>query len=306
MKKKNFSLIITIFVLMLFVTGCGIVNKKDEGPIKVGLLLTSSPDNKDSEGYYGYSALKALEHKYGVEIAYNENIRNESNASFLLNSYGKKEYDLVIGIGSMFQEPMLDVAPSFVNTKFICIGGEVSEDNVLSYTLPIDDIGYIAGVLAAGFNLNKANSIAYVQNEGGPKYYEGFLKGVRDVNSQTPVIEFLLKSDDTFTGVVDKFKGSNIGIAGLMFYSSLFEKVLSDNDYVFTAFGGGVDGNEVPRIIMNYDLLLELVYLEFLKGTTSGENISFSMKDNVLNVYGLELLNTAYRARVEAVLNTGN
>lgn len=306
MKKKTFILIITIFVIMFFTTGCGMISEKDEGPIKVGLLLMSSPDEKDSEGYYGYNALKALEDKYGVEIAYNENIRNESNAGFLLNSYGKKEYDLVIGIGSMFQEPMLAVAPSYVNTKFVCIGGEISENNVLSYTLPIDNIAYIAGVLAAGFNENKANGIAYVQNETGVKYYDGFLKGVRDVNSQTPVMEFILKSGDTFTGVVDKFKGNNIGIAGLMFYSSSFERVLGDRAYLFTTFGGGVDSIEVPRIIMNYDLLLELVYLEFLKETSGGENISLSLNDNILNIYGLDLVDTAYRARVEAILTTGN
>ncbi len=306
MKKRSFGLIVTIFVFMLFTTGCGMINKEDEGPVKVGLLLMSSPDDKDTEGYYGYNALKALENKYGVEIAYNDNIKNESNAGFLLNSYGKKEYDLVIGIGSMFQEPMLDVAPSYVNTRFVCIGGEVSEDNVLSYTLPVDNIGYIAGVLAAGFNENKNNGIAYVQNEMGANYYDGFLKGVREVNSQTPVMEFLLKSDDTFTGVVDKFKGNNIGIAGLMFYSSSFETVLGDRAYLFTTYGGGIDGIEVPRIIMNYDLLLESVYLEYLKGSKGGENISLSLDDKILSVYGLDLVDTAYRARVEALLPTGN
>lgn len=306
MKKRIFSLVIAIFVFMLFATGCGMISKKDEGPIKVGLLLMSSPDDKDTEGYYGYNALKALENKYGVEIAYNDNIRNENNAGFLLNSYGKKEYDLVIGIGSMFQEPMIDVAPSYVNTKFVCIGGEVSENNVLSYTLPVDNIGYIAGVLAAGFNENKSDNIAYIQNEMGTNYYDGFLKGVRDVNSQTSVIEFLLKNDDTFTGVVDKFKGNNIGIASLMFYSSSFEKVLSDRAYLFSALGGGVDGTSVPRIIINYDLLLELVYLEFLKGANGGENVSLSLEDDILSVYGLDLVDTPYRARVEAILPTSN
>ncbi len=306
MKKRSLILIIVIFAFMLFTTGCGMINKEDEGPIKVGLLLMSSPDDKDSEGYYGYSALKALENKYGVEIAYNDNIRNESNAGFLLNSYGKKEYDLVIGIGSMFQEPMLDVAPSYVNTKFVCIGGEVSEDNVLAYTLPADSIGYISGILAAGFNENKSNGIAYIQNENGINYYDGFLKGVREVDNQTPVVEFILKNDNTFTGVVDKFNGNNIGIAGLMFYSASFETVLGERGYTFTTFGGGVDGIEVPRIIMNYDLLLELVYLDFLKGDNVGENISLSLDDDILSVYGLDLIDIAYRSRVEAILPKGN
>lgn len=306
MKKRSFKLVIVILVIILFATGCGMIRNEEKGPVKVGLLLMSSPDDKDSEGYYGYNALKALENKYGVEIAYNDNIKNESNAAFLLNSYGKKEYDLVIGIGSMFQEPMLDVAPSYLNTKFVSIGGEVSKNNVLSYTLPIDNIGYILGVLAAGFNENKANSIAYIQNEKGANYFDGFIKGVREVNSQTPVIDFILKSDDTFTGTVEKFKGKNIGIAGLMFYSSSFEKVLGERAYLFTSFGGGIDSIVVPRIIMNYNLLLELVYLEFLKENSGGENISLSLEDDILNVYGLDLLDTAYRARVEAILPKSN
>jgi hypothetical protein len=129
---------------------------------------------------------------------------------------------------------------------------------------------------------------------------------VRDVNSQTPVIELLLKSDDTFTGFVDKFKGYNIGVAGLMFYSASFEKVLGDRSYLFTTFGGGLDGVEVPRIILNYNLLLEMAYLDFLKGDVGGENIDLSLGDDILSVYGLDLLDAAYRARIEALLPKGN
>lgn len=306
MIKKSFQLIFTVLVLIFLVTGCDIINKEEEGPVKVGLLLMSSPDDKDSEGYFGYNALKALESKYGVEIAYNDNVKNESNAGFLLNSYGKNGYDLVIGIGGMFQKPMLDIAPSYLNTRFVCIGGDVSEDNVLSYKLPVEDIGYLAGILAAGFNENKANGIAYVQNEAGANYYEGFIRGVREVNSQTPVIEFLLKSDDTFNSVVDKFKGNSIGVAGLMFYSSNLEILLGDQSYLFTTIGGGVDGIVVPRIILNYDFLLETAYLDFLKEDFDSENVDLSLEDDILSVNGLDLLDTSYRGRIEALLPVSN
>ncbi len=306
MKKRSFQLIVAILVLIFFVTGCDIINKEEEGPVKVGLLLMSSPDDKDSEGYFGYNALKALESKYGVEIAYNDNVRNESNAGFLLNSYGKNGYDLVIGIGGMFQGPMLDVAPSYLNTRFVCIGGDVSEDNVLSYKLPVEDIGYIAGILAAGFNDNKANGIAYVQNETGANYYEGFIKGVRAINGQTPVIEFLLKSDDTFNSVVDKFKGNSIGVAGLMFYSLNLETLLGDQSYLFTTFGGGVDSIVVPRIILKYDLLLETAYLDFLKEDFESKNIDLRLEDDILSVNGLDLLDKPYREKVEALLPKNN
>ena len=306
MIKKSFQLIFTVLVLIFLVTGCDIINKEEEGPVKVGLLLMSSPDDKDSEGYFGYNALKALESKYGVEIAYNDNVKNESNAGFLLNSYGKNGYDLVIGIGGMFQKPMLDIAPSYLNTRFVCIGGDVSEDNVLSYKLPVEDIGYLAGILAAGFNENKANGIAYVQNEAGANYYEGFIRGVREVNSQTPVIEFLLKSDDTFNSVVDKFKGNSIGVAGLMFYSSNLETLLGDQSYLFTTIGGGVDGIVVPRIILNYDFLLETAYLDFLKEDFDSENVDLSLEDDILSVNGLDLLDTSYRGRIEALLPVSN
>lgn len=306
MKKRSFQLIIAILVLIFFGTGCDIINKEEEGPVKVGLLLMSSPDDKDSEGYFGYNALKALENKYGVEIAYNDNVRNESNAGFLLNSYGKNGYDLVIGIGAMFQKPMLDVSSSYLNTSFVCIGGDVTEDNVLSYSLPVDDIGYIAGILAAGYNENKANGIAYVQNETGADYYEGFVRGVREVNSQTPIIDFILKSEDTYNSVVDKFKGNSIGVAGLMFYSSNLETLLGDQAYLFTSIGGGVDGIIAPRIILNYDLLLEKAYLNFLEEDLKGEKIEYSVEDDILSVRGLDLLDVPYRGKVEALLPVSN
>ena len=306
MKKRSFVLIIIVFMIMLFLSGCGIISKEDEGPVKVGLLLMSSPDDMYSEGYYGYYALKALEEKYGVEIAYNDNVSNEDNAGFLLNSYGKKEFDLVIAIGGMFNKPMLDVAPSYVETQFICVGGESSEDNVLSYTLPLDDIGYITGALSAGFNENNFNTIAYVQSEDGANYYEGFLKGVQDVDGQTPVREFLIKSDETYDDLLNRFKGNKIGLAGVMFYSPSLEKSLEDRNYSFAVLGGSSDGTKVPRIILNYDGFLEVIYRNFMDNKHDGKNIELSLEDDILSVFGLDLVDSTAGARVESKLPKGN
>lgn len=293
-------------ISMILITGCETIQKKEEGPLKVGLLLMSSPDDMYSEGYYGYYALKAIEKKYGVEIAYNDNVTNEKNAAFLLNSYGKKEYDIVIAIGGMFQKPMLDVASSYDGTSFVCIGGDVSRENVVSYVLPADEIGTVIGVISAGYNLNKSNNIAYVQSENDIAYYEGFLKGVKSINSQTNVEKFIFKNQDTYTGLIDKFKGKSIGLAGIMFYSPRLEKSLTDRKYSFISLGGGENETEIPRVIINYDVIFEMVYQNLMKENINEKNINLSLEDNILSVYSIDLIDSNARIKVEALMPKGN
>ncbi len=305
MRIRNFIMIIVVVISMLLATSCEMIQKKEEGPLKVGLLLMSSPDDMYSEGYFGYNALKALEEKYGVDIAYNDNVNNEDSAGFLLNSYGKKEYDLVIAVGNMFQKPMLDVAPSYVNTKFVCVGGDLTEENVQAYLLPVDEIGNIMGSISADFNENKANSIAYVQSADGFSYYDGFLEGVKTINSQTSVKEFILNSDDTYTALIDKFKGNSIGLASAMFYSPNLEKSLTDREYSFTVLGGGESETNVPRVIINYNFIFDIVYQNYLKKNSNGENIKLSLSDNILTIYGLDLLGNTVKTKVESFLTKG-
>lgn len=128
MKKAWKVLLVALSLLIL--TSCEYVNKKEEGPVRVGLLLTSSPDEAYSEGYYGYAALKTLEKNYEIEIAYNENVVTPDGAGYLLNGYGRNGYDLVIGLGEMFNQPMIDASVSYPETKFVCINGQLSEGNV--------------------------------------------------------------------------------------------------------------------------------------------------------------------------------
>ncbi|MDD2371814.1 MAG: BMP family ABC transporter substrate-binding protein [Firmicutes bacterium] len=302
MKRRNFIMIIIVVFSMLLATGCELIQTQDEGPIEVGLLLMSSPDDMYSEGYYGYYALKALETKYGVEIAYNENVSSVDNAGYLLNSYGKKDFDLVIAVGNMFQAPILDVAPSYINTKFVCIGGDVTEDNVIACSLPVNEIGNIMGLVSAGYNENKANSIAYVQVAEGNSYYEGFLDGVKSISSQTPVKEFIFSSEDTYSGLIEKFEGNSIGLASIMFYSPNLEKSLTAQKYLFDTLGGAENETDVPRVVINYNAIFDLVYQNYLNNSDSGKNIEVSLDDNILKVHGIELLDSIVVTKIQSLL----
>jgi len=306
MRKRNYIMIVVAIIFITLATGCDSIQKKEEGPLKVGLLLASSTDDMYSEGYYGYYALKSLEKKYAIEISYNDNVSNENNAAYLLNNYGKKEYDLVIAIGSMFQKPMINVGPSYEKTKFICIGGDSSEGNVTSYVMPVEEIGSILGILSAGYNVNKSNSIAYIQNEKSLSYYEGFLKGIKSINSQTPVKEFVLKSDDTYTDLVNKFQGNSIGLVSVMFYSPRLEKNLTDKSYSLLSLGGDERETNIPRVKIKYDKIFDIIYQDNLKKNINGKNINLSLNGNILEVYGIDLFNSTIRATLEAALPKGD
>ena len=304
MKKILIATLLLMFLLTL--SGCDLIKKEEEGPAKVGLLLTSSPDNSYSEGAYGYAALKFLEGKYEVEISYNENITSENDASYWISNYGRQEYDLVIGLGNIFNEPMLKALSSFPDTKFVCIDGDKSEGNVTSYVLARENVNFLAGFMTGFFT--KGSSLGYITSDQGDFGMDSFIKGVEEVDSSVTVDKYVVESSSKYLDIVNTLRSKGDTAAAIFLNSKDLENLLSTNGIRFMVVGGVRSGDQsavdFPRIAFNYNGIFDRIYVDFKTDNLKGKNIDLGIKDGYIYIEGQKNLGSEVKVKVDNLIKS--
>ena len=110
----------------------------------------------------GYEALMRLK-KRGIKVAFSENTPPPKFVSTLRN-YAAQGYEVVVGQGYEFGDPIMKVAPKYPKTKFINIVGGVNADkkqkNVLTLQIGSNESGYVVGALAG--LMTKTNRIGAI------------------------------------------------------------------------------------------------------------------------------------------------
>jgi basic membrane protein A len=150
-------------------------------PLKVALCVTSLI-NDDGWCQVAYEGLKQAEAEFGIYSAYAENCQ-VSDMEAVLTDYAAQGFDLVIGHGFQFADPAIVVGAKYPDTKFAIIEGNVEAENVASYNIGTQEMGYVCGVLGA--MVTKTDTLGAVMGIEGPsiiKVAEAFKVGARSVN----------------------------------------------------------------------------------------------------------------------------
>lgn len=152
---------------------------------RVALVL---PGTINDEGFNqsGYEALMRLQKATGAKVAFSENTPPPKFVSTLSN-YAAQGYDVVIGQGFEFGDPIMQVAPKYPKTKFINIVGIVNQDgkqkNVQVLQIASHQSAYVAGALAG--LTTKTNRIGIIGGFPFPSIVsqlEAFRLGAKAVN----------------------------------------------------------------------------------------------------------------------------
>ena len=150
------------------------------------------PGTINDEGFNqsGYEALMQLK-KRGIKIAFSENTPPPKFVSTLSN-YAAQGYDVVVGQGFEFGDPIMKVAPKYPKTKFINIVGGVNADkkqkNVLTLQIGSNQSGYVVGALAG--LMTKTNRVGLIGGFPFPSIVsqlEAFRLGAKAVNPKVKV-----------------------------------------------------------------------------------------------------------------------
>jgi basic membrane protein A len=190
-----------LLLAALLVTACGAPapqpTTEPEAPIKVALVMSGSVAD---QGYNAsaYAALQALETTYGAEIAYSEMVpMAEYEETF--RDYSAKGYDVIIGHGFEFGDPVGIVAPDYPDTKYLVVNGIVSGPNYASLMPLLREGTYLAGYICARMSetgkLGAIGGFAYPDIVG---QLEAFKLGAQSAN---PNVEVTIAYVDSFDDI---------------------------------------------------------------------------------------------------------
>lgn len=148
MKKKASLLLAIMLVFALLMSGCGAKSSPAEAtgdknavkPLKVALILPGKVDDV-SWNQAMHEGMKELEKDYAgkIEVTYSENVYEVSNIEPALREFASQGYDLVIGHGFQFQEPIIKVAGEFPKVKFALGTGFKTLANTAIYDVQLED-----------------------------------------------------------------------------------------------------------------------------------------------------------------------
>lgn len=135
-----------------------------------------------------------------------------TDLEFAVRQLARLKYDLIIGVGFLFQEPIERVASEFPNVKFAIIDVEVKQKNVASLIFKAHEGTYLVGAIAA--LKTETNRIGFIGGMNIPllhAFEAGYHAGARAIN---PEIEVLID----YAGVTpkafsDPAKGKELALA---------------------------------------------------------------------------------------------
>ncbi|MGO4839036.1 BMP family protein, partial [Rhizobiaceae sp. 2RAB30] len=133
--------------------------------------------------------IEAAKKKYDVEVVVRENT-DFAQIQDVLRSYAEEGYDMVIGHGFQFAEPVMAIHSDYPKTWFVVNTAQVSaEPNVASFDNRWGDAGYMAGAVAALYS--KSGKIGHVGAIPVPvieQYNLGFERGAKHMRPDVQVL----------------------------------------------------------------------------------------------------------------------
>ena len=173
-----------------------------EKPYRVALILPGRADDV-SWNQASFEGLNWAKENAGfpVEIKVVEQVYDVADIEPALRDYAQQGYDLVIGHGFQFQEPIIKVAAEFPKTNFALGTGFKLAPNVGVYDVRLEQGGYVMGILAA--MMTKTNILGVT---GGLDISEihrghvGFKLGAESVNPKIKVINSFIGDFNDLSG----------------------------------------------------------------------------------------------------------
>lgn len=145
-----------------------------------------------TDGTFNSAANKGIEaakKKYDIEVVIRENT-DFAQIEDVLRSYAEEGYDMVIGHGFQFAEPVMNIHADYPKTFFVVNTAQVSaEPNVASFDNRWGDAGYIAGAVAALYT--KTGTIGHIGGIPVPvieDYNKGFERGAKRFKPDVKVL----------------------------------------------------------------------------------------------------------------------
>lgn len=137
-----------IKILITLLITCFAVIEATPAALKVGLIYDVTGRGDLSFCDAAYAGAKKAKDEWGFKLTEVTPSLSTDN-ELTLRRLAKLKYDLIIGVGFLFQEPMNRVASDFPNVKFALIDAVIEQPNVASLTYRAHEGTFLAGVISA-------------------------------------------------------------------------------------------------------------------------------------------------------------
>jgi basic membrane protein A and related proteins len=183
---KSRSLITVILVMGILVAALPATAQDDLPTVKVALILPGRADDVswNQASFEGMNnAVEALAETIEVELTVVEQVYDPVDIEPALLDYAQQEFDLIVGHGFQFQEPIIKVAEDFPDVNFAIGTGYKLAPNVGVYDVKLEQGGYLMGIMA-GY-LTESNIVGVVGGVDVSEIHRGhvaFVLGAEAVN----------------------------------------------------------------------------------------------------------------------------
>ena len=175
--------------VVIFFLALGYWNHVNADPIRVGLVYDTGGRGDLSFCDASYAGATKAADQWKIELK--EITPGQStDIERVLRQLARLKYDLIIGVGFLFQDPMSRVAPDFPNINFAIVDAEANGSNIVSLIFKAHEGTYLVGAIAA--LKTKTNKIGFVGGMNVPLLHS-FEAGYRaGANAIRPKIEVMV------------------------------------------------------------------------------------------------------------------
>jgi basic membrane protein A len=171
------SAIATVCLLAILAGCCELTRHGD----KLVVTLVTDTSGVGDKGFNEicWNGLQRAKRELGIVV---KKIESSDPANYVRNlSIGARYGDLTVANGFLLLDAMTDVSARYPHSRFVFIDGHIPDrPNVASYVFRSEEIGFLAGVLAAGMSDSRHVGILKGMNIPSVESFEiGFRAGVR-------------------------------------------------------------------------------------------------------------------------------
>ena len=284
--RKNIELILCLCISIL------IFSQTSFATIKVGLIYDVRGRGDLSFCDAAYAGAKKAEEKWEIKLTEINPVQN-TDTEMAVRRLAKLKFDLIIGVGFLFREPMERVAPDFPDVNFALIDAVAKPENVASLIYKAHEGTFLAGVIAA--MKTETKKVGFV---GGMKiplveaFEIGFAAGIKATN---PEVELLVNYvgvtpqafDDPAKGkelaLAQYKKGADIiiaaaGASGL----GVLEAAEQTKKYIIWVDSNGnglIPGQVLTSVIKGVELSVYQMIGDVVSGTFTGGVKNYGLKE---------------------------
>jgi basic membrane protein A and related proteins len=265
-------------------------------PVRIAALLPGRVDDM-SFNQQLYEGLMRLQEKLGdkVEVTYTEGLYQVVDIEPALRDYADQGYDLIIGHGFQFQDPVMAVAPNYPDVNFaLGPGTYMTAENVSTYDADNAQVGYLLGTVAGLVTkTKKVGSIGGVDvpnihaiHEGFRIGYEAASPGAQVINLYTGDFRDAEAAREAALSMIDQgadiifCSGDGMVVGGLEAAKDRNVLFLTSSDMSASA-----PDNFLASLSMFWDVSLEQMVNDISAGSYGGTSYALTLQNK-----GLELV----------------